>query len=82
MKSLLHNIKLIFQVLNINQKFLFNNFFNSNISFVRFDWNWSFIPIINVLLIKKCIEQNLINNYIDFLSNFSELNFTFYFLFP
>ena len=77
MKSLLHNIKLIFQVLNINQRkffylIIFLTLISASLDLIGIGL---FIPIINVLFNKEMyIEQNLINNYIDFLSNFSELN--------
>ena len=77
MKSILNNSKLIFQVLKKKQK----NFFYLIIFLTLFSVFLDligiglFIPIINVLFNQEIyLQKSFINNYTNFLSEFSEIN--------
>ena len=77
MKTILSNLKLIFFVLNKKQKVFFYLLILLTLISVSMDLIGIglFIPIINVLFSQEIyLKQSIINDYITFLSEFSEMN--------
>ena len=77
MKTILSNLKLIFFILNKKQKVFFYLLILLTLISVSMDLIGIglFIPIINVLFSQDIyLKQSIINDYITFLSEFSEMN--------
>ncbi len=77
MKSLLNNFRIIFKVLTKNQKKFFQLIILLTFVSILLDLIGIglFIPIINVLFNQELyLQDNITNNYVSFLSEFSEMN--------